>query len=112
MVVGTGVIKLFIPECRSLKEKRSVIRKVVSRVRHNFNVSMAEVSDNDNWKRCTLGFAVVGNERGHIDSTMNAVMNFMDDLRLAEIVDAKKEMLNLSDSGEDAYLREGKFDEP
>lgn len=112
MVVGTGIIKLFIPECRSLKEKRAVVRKVTGRVRNTFNVSMAEVGDNDNWKRCTLGFAVVGNDRGHIDSTMSNIMNYMDDLRLAEIVDAKKELLTLSDYGEDAYLREGKFDEP
>jgi len=72
---------------------------------------MAEVGDNDNWKRCTLGFAVVGNERGHIDSTMSTIMNYMEDLRLVEIVDAKKELLTLSDYGEDVYLREGKFDD-
>jgi uncharacterized protein len=111
VVVGTGVIKLFIPECRSLKEKRAVIRRVISRVRHGFNVSMAEVGENDAWKRCTLGFAIVGNDRGHIDATMNAVMKCVDSLRLADIIDAKMEMINLSVIGGDQYLQEGKFDE-
>ena len=111
MVVGTGIVRLYIPDCRSLKEKRAVLRKMMSQVRNTFNVSLAEVGENDNWKRSTLGFAVVGNDRGHIDSSMNAIMKCIDDLRLAEIIDAKKEMLNLPELSEDAYLGEGKFDE-
>ncbi len=111
MVVGTGMIKIFIPECRSLKEKRTVVKRIISHVRKTFNVSLAEVGENDNWKRSTLGFAVVGNERSHIDSTMNAVMKCVDDLRLADIIDARKEMLNLPELSADAFLREGKFDE-
>ena len=111
MVVGTGLIRLHIPESRSLKEKRTVVRKMISRIRNTFNVSVAEVGENDNRQRCTLGFAVVGNEGGHIDSVMSTIMNYMDSLRLAEIIDAKKEILHFSDYDEDAYLGEAKFDE-
>lgn len=111
MVVGTGIIRLFIPQCQSLKEKRSVVKRVMSQVRKTFNVSMAEVGENDNWKRSTLGFSLVGNDRGHIDSSMNTIIRYMDDLRMADIIDAKTEMLNLPEPSGDAYLREGKFDE-
>jgi len=96
MVVGTAIVDLFIGGSRSLKEKRSVLRRILGRTRNEFNVSIAEVEAYNNWKRCRIGFSVVGNERGFVDSKMNKIMNFIEGLNLADIIDVEMEIYTVS----------------
>ncbi len=51
-------IDLHIPAARSLKDKRSVIRRLQSRLRGDLGVSVAEVAHQDLWQRCALGVAI------------------------------------------------------
>jgi len=69
MVVGFGIIELWIGESRSLKEKRGILSRVIKRVQNTFNVSIAEVGDNDHWKRAQVGFGLVGNDHAYTSST-------------------------------------------
>ena len=86
MVVGVCTIDLHIPGNDSLKGKRSVLRKIKERVKHTFNVSIAEVEDLDKLQRAGLGVAFVSNDAGHVHSTLSKVVNFIDRLYVAEIV--------------------------
>lgn len=79
MVVGTLRIVLQIPSARSLKEKRQVVRRVVDRVRARFNVSIAEVADNDRWQTATLGVAVVSNSRPFVNEVLDKVLRAVDE---------------------------------
>jgi hypothetical protein len=63
MVVGSGIIDLWISESASLKEKRAVLRRLLKKTQNEFNVSIAEVGDNDHWRRAKIGFSVVGNDQ-------------------------------------------------
>ena len=87
MVVGTLKIILHLHDNRSLKGKRKVVRSMVDKVKHKFNVSIAEVGSNDKWQRIELGVSAVGNDRRHIDSSLTNILDYMDTLYLAEIVD-------------------------
>jgi uncharacterized protein YlxP (DUF503 family) len=87
MVVGICTIDLHIPGNDSLKGKRSVVRRIKERVKHSFNVSIAEVEDLDMLQRIGLGMAFVSNEAGHVHSTLSKVVNFIDHLYVAEIID-------------------------
>ena len=111
MVVGIGTIELFIGESRSLKEKRSVIRKVIHRTQNTFSLAIAEVGEQDNWKRCMLGFAVVGNNRGFIESKMASIVRFVEELYLADVIDISKEIITVSRRMGDTFTQEGKFDD-
>ena len=95
MVVGTMKIILHLHDNRSLKGKRKVVRSMVDKVKHKFNVSIAEVGSNDKWQRIELGVSVVGNDRRHIDSSLNNILDYMDTLYLAEIVDSSVEIYNV-----------------
>ncbi len=65
MFVAVLRLVLHLPGCRSLKEKRSVLRPVLEAARGRFDVSAAEVGAQDARDRAVLGFAVVsGSERG------------------------------------------------
>ena len=95
MVVGTLRVEFHIHDNHSLKGKRKVVRSMVDKVRHRFNVSVAEVGSNDNWQRIELGIATVGNDRRHIDSSLGNVLAFLESLYLAELISTELEVLNL-----------------
>ena len=95
MVVGTLKIALYLHDNRSLKGKRKIVKSMVGKVKHKFNVAIAEVGSNDKWQKIELGVSTVGNDRRHIDASLSNVLSFLDSLYLAEIVDSKREILNI-----------------
>ena len=95
MVVGTLKIILHLHDNRSLKGKRKIVRSMVEKVKHKFKVSIAEVGSNDKWQKIELGVSTVGNDRRHIDASLNNILAFLDSLYLAEIVDSSIEIFNL-----------------
>lgn len=96
MVVGSGLIELFIPEVHSLKEKRSVLAKLLKRTQNEFNISIAEVGELDTWKRSKIGFCMVGNDRRVIDAKINHVLQFIEGLHIAEVIGFKMELASFS----------------
>ena len=95
MVVGALRIEFIMSYNRSLKGKRKVVRSMIDKVKSRFNVAIAEVGSNDKWQKIELGITAVGNDRRHIDSSLNSVLNFLDSLYLAPIVDTEIEIINL-----------------
>jgi uncharacterized protein YlxP (DUF503 family) len=95
MVVGMAKLRLRLPENHSLKGKRKVIKSICEKVRHRFNVSVAEIDSHDLWQASEIGLSVVGNERGYVNSKLDKAINFVEDLHLAEIIDVHMELINL-----------------
>lgn len=95
MVIGTCKITLLIHDNGSLKGKRQVLKSVIEKVRNRFNVSIAEVGDNDLWQRATVGVCAVGNDRAHVNSVMDKVLDFIVGLHTAEVLDHGMELINL-----------------
>lgn len=75
----------------SLKDKRSVVKRVLARVKNEFNVSAAEVDELDNPGGAVLGFASVGTDQRYLEGQLTALVEFVDRLELCEIVDDVKE---------------------
>ncbi|MBC8418484.1 MAG: DUF503 domain-containing protein [Proteobacteria bacterium] len=95
MVVGTLKVEFRLFDNRSLKGKRKVVRSMVDKVKAKFNVSIAEIGSNDKWQKIELGISAVGNDRRHIDSSLNHILVFLDSLYLAQIVNTEMEIINL-----------------
>ena len=94
MNVGVCSIRLRIPENGSLKGKRSVFRSISSRVRSRFNVSIAEVEDNDRWQLLTLGVSCVSNDSRHVNEMLSRVVDYVQSIRGdAELMDYSVEIL-------------------
>lgn len=94
MVIGICQIDLIIHNSNSLKEKRQVLKALIERVKNRFNVSAAEVGDNDVWQRSQIGLSVVGNDSSHINSMLDKILNFIESLHLAEVIDHRIEIVN------------------
>ena len=95
MVVGIGIITFRLHDCNSLKGKRKIVKAIISRLRNAFNASVAEVGANDIHQRAEIGFTLVGNDRRLINSKTDKLVNFADDLGLAEIIDTEIEIFNV-----------------
>ena len=97
MIVGVCRLSLYFPESGSLKAKRQPLRKVIDRLRAKFNVAVAEVADQDTWQRATIGLAVVGNESRHVQSMIDTMVGFVEQLYVAQILDRQTELVTYSD---------------
>jgi uncharacterized protein YlxP (DUF503 family) len=93
MVIGCCTIELYLPGAASLKDKRSVLKGVIHRVRREFNVSIAEVDYQDVLQSAVLGVVTLSTDSSHVHSQLTHVVNWIDRHRLdAELVDYQIEM--------------------
>jgi uncharacterized protein YlxP (DUF503 family) len=93
MIIGTCTVTLQADWVSSLKEKRMIVKSLIDKVRHKFNVSAAEVDDQDVHKLVVIGFACVTNEVRHANSIIDNVLDFIESNTEAQIVDTVIEIL-------------------
>lgn len=94
MTVGACRITLRLPENDSLKGKRQLVKSVTSRVRNKYNVSIAEIDDNESWQIVSLGISCVSNSARHAAEVLTNVVKFIAGSRLdAELLDQEMEVL-------------------
>ena len=87
MVIGALEVNLLIGGAQSLKDKRMVLRSLKDRIRRTFNVSVAEVEDNDKWQSGVLGIVTVSNDKAHANEVLSKVVNFVEEDGEARLVD-------------------------
>ncbi len=75
-----------------------MLKSITSRVANKFNVSVAEVDDNDTWQLATLGISCVSNDKRHANEILSRVADYISDARFeVEILDYKIEIIPVSD---------------
>jgi uncharacterized protein len=96
MNVGVAQVSLRLPENLSLKGKRQVLKSIISRVRNKFDVAVAEVDDNDDWRLMTIGISAVSNDRRFTNSVLSKVVDFIENARFeAEMLDYEIEIIDV-----------------
>ena len=86
MNVGVLQVSVRLPESHSLKEKRQVVKSLVAQLHNRFNVSAAEVADQDLWQSAVVGVACLSNDKKHTNEVLNKALAFATtyDLELLE----------------------------
>ncbi len=97
MIVGIARITFRLHGNQSLKEKRRVVKSLVDRSRNRFNVSVAEVADQDLHQKATIGVAVIGSDGRVINALLDHIVEYMDSLHLADLVDQGIELIPLGE---------------
>jgi len=77
MSVGILTLQIQLPGCKSLKEKRSRLKPLISRLRKEFNVSIAELERLDDWDTAIIGCALISNENQHVQSSLQTVCHWI-----------------------------------
>jgi len=79
MVVGSLEVHLRMDGCRSLKEKRQVLRPLIERLRRDLHASVAEVGDNDLWNVAVVGVACVGASTLQVQQALDGAIRIVDE---------------------------------
>jgi uncharacterized protein YlxP (DUF503 family) len=96
VVVGAMLIRLHLPACQSLKEKRQVVKSLVARLANQFGVSAAEVAELDTWQIAALGVSCVSNEVYHAEQVLDAALRFVEETRPdVDVLDVAREVARL-----------------
>jgi hypothetical protein len=93
MLVGLLQLEIFIPDSASLKQKRFVLSSLKQRLRNKFNISIAEIDQNDKWQLATLGVAVVANEKRFVEKTLNKIFSLVEQEHNIQIMNQQFEIL-------------------
>lgn len=94
MHIGILELELRLPACHSLKEKRQRLRSTIDRLRHGFNLSVAEVDHQDEWQHATVGVAAVSGDRNVVKRLLDEAVNAVEDTLDGEIIGIHQEVLS------------------
>ena len=77
-VIGVCTIELYLPGMTSLKDKRSVLKSMLARMRNTFNVSNAEVDHQDIWQSAVIAVSTVSNSSAHANQMITSVLKWIE----------------------------------
>ena len=81
MVIASCVVTLQLEGAFSLKDKRRIVKSIVSRLRQQFNVAVAEVDYQDVWQTAVLGIVTVGNDARFLHTTLQKAVTWIEEQR-------------------------------
>ena len=93
MIIGSCQLDIHIPESHSLKDKRQVIKHIISLVRNKYNVSISEIGNTELWQRAYLGYVCVADNRAFVSSVLQQVRKFIENQPELRILDEITEIL-------------------
>ena len=93
MTIGFCRLDLYLPECGSLKQKRSVLKSLITRVRNKFNVSVSELEDNDLWQKAEVGVVTVANDARYVNQVLSKVVDMVEREDRLMLMDYSLELL-------------------
>lgn len=93
MIIGICTCEIFIFNANSLKSKRSVVKSIIEKSKNRFNISIAEVGENDKWQKSIIAFSTISNDQKLVEETIEKVINFFDSYSEIEIINIKREIL-------------------
>ena len=93
MIIGTLEIYIRLFSANSLKDKRRIIKSLISRIRNNFNVSIAEIGDYSLWQRAKLGIAFLSSDTNYSNKILDKILEFLNREKEFFIIELRKEIL-------------------
>ncbi|MBN2331914.1 MAG: DUF503 domain-containing protein [Deltaproteobacteria bacterium] len=97
MHVGVCQVELFLPENRSLKGKRRVLKSLIQRIRNTFNVSVAETGGHDDWQRSVLALTIVSKDQAYVNRGLDKILDFIEDAGTVVVGDSSLEIVSFHD---------------
>ena len=95
MLIATVKIKIHLPWVHSLKEKRMVVKSLIAKLQNKFNVSVAEVEEQDVHQIAVIGVAGLAGDAAMADSVIDHVLNFAEENTEAEIIGVEREVISV-----------------
>jgi uncharacterized protein YlxP (DUF503 family) len=91
--IGLLTLEIHIPDARSLKDKRQVLRSLKDRLRGRFNVAIAELDHQDTWQRSQVGIVSLSNDEAHLEQSLQAVFDEAERLLGRDLIGHEQEII-------------------
>lgn len=91
MHIGVCRVKLYLPESRSLKDKRRVIKSIITRLRNKFNIAIAEIEAQDMHQSAILAAVSVANEQKFVSQIIAKSVRFIEENTSVVLLDYETE---------------------
>lgn len=92
MKIAVMTFRLHAPWVHSLKEKRMIVKSIVSRLQNKFHVSAAETDEQDTHQIIVIGVAAIVPHNAMADSLMDEISQFVEENTDAEMLDETREI--------------------
>lgn len=92
--IGVLTLELRLQNAHSLKEKRHVVKSLKDRLRHKFNVAVAEIDFQDLWQRAAVAAVTVSADHEYAEKTLQSVENEAAELLGSELASSSVEWLS------------------
>ena len=86
------IFRLRAPWVHSLKEKRMIVKSLVTKLQNKFHVSAAEIDEQDMHQMIVIGIAAIVPHNAQADSLMDHISEFIEKNTEAEILDEEREI--------------------
>ena len=87
MHVATCVITLQLYGVTSLKEKRRILKPILTRLPRHFNVAVAEIDNNDTWQTAVIGIATIGKDSGYLHGLLERSVTWIEQNRPDAVIE-------------------------
>lgn len=81
MLVATCIVELSLNGVYSLKDKRSIVKSILTRLPKQFNVATAEIEHHDVWQTAVIGLVTVGNDAGYLHGLLEKAVTWIEQSR-------------------------------
>ena len=92
MIIAAITFRLHAPLVHSLKEKRMVVKSLVTQLQNRFHVSAAEIDEQDTHQIIAIGAVAIVPHHAMADSLMEEISTFVEENTEAEILDEIREI--------------------
>lgn len=92
-MILSAEVECLIYDAQSLKEKRSVLKRVITRIQNEFNVSVSELDHQNLWQRTTIGLVTINSDKVIAEKTIQQTLTFIDSFPEMERADTLLEWL-------------------
>lgn len=93
MVIGVLTIELFLSDSSSLKCKRRILKSLLDKIKSRFNLAVAEIGMQDQWKHSLVGITCITNDVSHAHQMLSSAIRFIEHQGTVEILDIRTEIL-------------------
>lgn len=73
MPIGLLTLEIHIPDAHSLKDKRQVLRSLKDRLRHKYNVAVAELEYQNTWQDSVVGVVTLSGNAAHVEKSLRTI---------------------------------------
>ncbi|HAJ05290.1 MAG TPA: DUF503 domain-containing protein [Chloroflexi bacterium] len=81
MIVGSYVIELYLEKNISLKQKRSQIKSLLTRLNREFNIAVSETDHHDKWQSAQISIVTISNSRSVVESILRKTVRWIEKYR-------------------------------